>query len=88
MIAVRREKCEEGVAREKRSWVSLLIPDTGLRSVSPSARTPITDKRTARTVARLESNGDMTSPKTMCMQTTLRIRVNGSNMATVRVEIS
>lgn len=87
-MAVRREKCEAGVAREKRSWVSLLIPETGFRSVSPRARTPIIDSSTARRVARLESRGDMTSPKTMCMQTTFNIRVRGSRIATVRVEMS
>ena len=39
---------EEGITRAKKSWVSLEMPETGLRSVSPRARTPIRERRRAR----------------------------------------
>ncbi len=39
---------EAGMTRAKKSWVSLLMPETGLRSVSPRARTPMRLRRRAR----------------------------------------
>lgn len=39
---------EAGMRRAKKSWVSLEMPETGFRSVSPRARTPITERRSAR----------------------------------------
>lgn len=41
-----------GMTRAKKSWVSFEIPETGLRSVSPKARTPIRERRRARRMAR------------------------------------
>lgn len=38
---------EDGVARAKKSCVSLEMPETGFRSVSPSARTPMIERRRA-----------------------------------------
>ena len=44
---------EAGMTSAKKSWVSLLIPDTGLRSVSPNARTPMIESKSARMMERI-----------------------------------
>ena len=55
----------DGVTRAKKSCVSFEIPDTGLRSVSPRARTPMIESRRARKMAiRVEEKG-MRLPKTV-----------------------
>ena len=42
-----------GMTRAKKSWVSFEIPETGLRSVSPRARTPIRESIRARRMERI-----------------------------------
>ncbi len=44
---------DEGMTRAKTNWVSLEMPETGLRSVSPRARTPISERRSARMIDRM-----------------------------------
>ena len=43
---------EAGMKSAKKSWVSLEIPDTGLRSVSPRALIPIIESRSAKRIER------------------------------------
>lgn len=57
--------CEVGTTSANTSWVSLLMPETGFRSVSPRARTPIIERRRARTTARMVAYRGMRVPKVM-----------------------
>ena len=56
-----------GVTRKaKRSWVSLEMPETGLRSVSPRARTPTMERRAPRRMERRVACRGIRAPKTSC----------------------
>ena len=59
-----------------------------MRSVSPRARTPIIERRTASKVAKVERKGDIMSPNAMCMHITFRTKVSGRKMKIVRFEMS
>ena len=78
---------DEGMMRAKKSWVSLEIPETGLRSVSPRARTPMTERKRARRMAMRVAYIGTREPKTIrteMIQRTMDVR---KPIVTTRLDI-
>lgn len=77
---------EEEVRRAKTSWVSLEMPETGLRSVSPRARTPMRERSSARRRERTVRGRGMRLAKTMCVEAIQRTREKRRPPQTMRFE--
>ena len=77
---------EDGMTRAKQSCVSLLMPETGLRSVSPRARTPMRPSRRARMMERRIAWKGI-GGKTYLMERKQIITLKKKRMRVVRFEI-